>query len=206
MSILQTTARRVKPARRNRFGAGILPTYPTYRVDFSAADAAWLAVRWRTAPSRTRNSSPPSTGPRGPIHIGMSQPMQTGSGTRPTARSTCSARSAISPTSDSCRSPAGRPTPSRSSSAAPSRPSGPGRPPSARGVTTANASAHTVTTTVPSPPTATENEPRGRGRPARCPPGSRLSQRHEESGRAGVKTRPAHAEHPHVSEQGRSRP
>lgn len=42
MSILQTTARRVKNTRPARFGAGILPTRPVYRADFSASDSAWL--------------------------------------------------------------------------------------------------------------------------------------------------------------------
>jgi hypothetical protein len=42
MTILYDATRPVKTTRR--FGAGILATYPTYRVDYSAADAAWLAA------------------------------------------------------------------------------------------------------------------------------------------------------------------
>lgn len=41
MTILFDAAAPVKPARR--FGAGLLATYPTHRVDYSADDAAWWA-------------------------------------------------------------------------------------------------------------------------------------------------------------------
>ena len=45
MTTLYDATRPVKTARpARRFGAGILATAPTYRVDYSAADAAWLAA------------------------------------------------------------------------------------------------------------------------------------------------------------------
>ena len=43
MTILFDATVAVKPARNaRRFGQGLLATYPTYRSDHTAADAAWL--------------------------------------------------------------------------------------------------------------------------------------------------------------------
>lgn len=42
MTILFDATVPVKTARR--FGSGILPTYPAYRAEFSAADLEWLAA------------------------------------------------------------------------------------------------------------------------------------------------------------------
>jgi hypothetical protein len=41
MTILFSSLAPVK-STSHRFGRGILPTYPTYRADHAAADAAWL--------------------------------------------------------------------------------------------------------------------------------------------------------------------
>ena len=42
MTILFDVRRKVKPARR--FGAGLLAYAPMYRVEYTAADADWLAA------------------------------------------------------------------------------------------------------------------------------------------------------------------